>query len=135
MLGSLMVAQMDGMAYEGLDDPVMHGAVGPRVCSWRYHSPKRDGAVKALCKGTVLSWTYRAPKARWRQMTKYRAPGRGGAACDTEIMNKLAPSPFWNWLVHRLFAFAIDFEFALLFGIDFLCTSRVILIMGPSNLA
>jgi hypothetical protein len=28
MLGSLVVAQMDGMAYEGLDDPIMHGAVG-----------------------------------------------------------------------------------------------------------
>ena len=49
MLGSLVVAQMDGMAYEGLDDPVMHGAVGRQVRSgpgWAL-GPWRNVALSA----------------------------------------------------------------------------------------
>ena len=30
MLGSLVVAQMDRVAYEGLDGPAMHGTVGAK---------------------------------------------------------------------------------------------------------
>ena len=59
MLGSLVVAQMDGMAYEGMEGPATqaHGALerrkrrgakGSAVVRWeRYRAPKRGGAVRA----------------------------------------------------------------------------------------
>ena len=115
--------------------------------AWRCRAPSALGrwmSARAVKKcGPRRSWKYRSPKARWRrkkELCKGTVPQSAVALsvrtrCDTEIMNKLAPSPFWSWLVHRLFAFAIDFEFALLFGIDFPCTSWVIPIMGLNNLA
>ena len=69
MLGSLVVAQMDGMANEDLDDPIVHGAVGRWVRSgagWAL-GPWRDVALSAR-EGTVP-----------QSAVALRVPRRGGA--------------------------------------------------------
>ena len=95
MLGSLVVAQMEMVACEGLDGPIGHGAgcASALQSAVALRVPKRGGAVRAYavcCPERIVPQGVVAPR-----MTKYRAPGRSGATCDTEIMNKLVPSPFW----------------------------------------
>jgi hypothetical protein len=87
MLGSLVVAQMEMVACEGLDGPIRHGA----GCASALQSAV---ALRAFQSAVALSVrTVRASKARWRQIAcdEVRAKARWRCAILRELSLTFLP--------------------------------------------